>query len=170
MKKSKLVGLDVDEIVEEYADMVYRIAFVQMKNQSDAEDIFQEVFLRLVKYSHTIKGEEHIKPWLIRVTINCCKKQFDSAWRKKTTSMDEEQMPEQADERASAAFAIGDNEELLDACLSLPEAQQLVIHLFYFEGYSIREISTLVEQSESSVKTRLSRAREALRKKMKGDF
>lgn len=57
MRKNQLIDLNVDEILEKHADMVYRIAFVQMKNQSDAEDIFQEVFLWLVKYLHTIKGE-----------------------------------------------------------------------------------------------------------------
>ena len=60
--------------LERYGDMVYRIALLHMKNQSDAEDVFQDVFLRLVRYAETIEGEEHLKHWLIRVTVNCCKK------------------------------------------------------------------------------------------------
>ena len=64
--------------------MVYRIALLQMKNRSEAEDVFQEVFLRLVKYHSRIEGQEHLKAWLIRVTINCCRKQFDNAYRRKT--------------------------------------------------------------------------------------
>ena len=62
-----------DQIVDTYADMVYRIALVQMKNIDDAQDVFQEVFLRLVKNIDKIESEEHLKFWLIRVTINCAK-------------------------------------------------------------------------------------------------
>ena len=156
--------LDIEEIIETYADMVYRIAYVQMKKKSDADDIFQEVFLRLVNYIDTLQGEEHIKPWLIRVTINCCHKQYNSAWRKKTVAM--------ADEQFAEEVVVKDDEleDVLEACWELPEEQRIVIHLFYLEGYSIREISQLLEQSESSVKTRLSRARGALRDLLKGDL
>ncbi|MHC5227742.1 RNA polymerase sigma factor [Enterococcus sp. LJL99] len=164
MNKGKGTPLDIEEIIETYADMVYRIAYVQMKKKSDADDIFQEVFLRLVNYIDTLQGEEHIKPWLIRVTINCCHKQYNSAWRKKTVAM--------ADEQFAEEVVVKDDEleNVLEACWELPEAQRIVIHLFYLEGYSIREISQLLEQSESSVKTRLSRARGALRDLLKGDL
>ena len=76
--------IDTEKALLEYGDMVYRIAVLQMKNNSEAEDVFQEVFLRLVKYKNRIENEEHLKAWLIRVTINCCKKQFDNAYRRKT--------------------------------------------------------------------------------------
>ncbi|MBL1229257.1 sigma-70 family RNA polymerase sigma factor [Enterococcus sp. BWB1-3] len=164
MRKEEGELLGAEELLDEYADMVYRIAFVQMKQSSDADDIFQEVFLRLVEHIHTLKSKEHAKHWLIRVTINCCKKYFDTSWSKKRVGMDEyllEQKTISQDENV---------ENLLEACLSLGEDQRTVIHLFYFEGYSVREISQLLELSESAVKTRLSRARDALRLKMKGDF
>ncbi|MBR2763313.1 MAG: sigma-70 family RNA polymerase sigma factor [Lactococcus sp.] len=71
MGKSGFSALELDDLVEFYADMVYKIAFVRMKNKSDAEDIFQEVFLKLVRNKEKIKNEVHLKAWLIRVTINC---------------------------------------------------------------------------------------------------
>lgn len=164
MENNDKTQLDVEQIIEEYADMVYRIAYVQMKKKSDAEDVFQEVFLRLVRYVETLKGEEHVKPWLIRVTINCCHKQYNSAWRKKSVSM--------ADEQFAEEVVVKDEEveDVLEACWELPEAQRIVIHLFYLEGYSVRDISQLLDQSESAIKTRLSRARETLRTLLKGDL
>ena len=78
-KAGKLI--DVEEALRTYGDMVYRLALVQMKNRSEVEDVFQEVFLRLVRYRERIEGEQHLKPWLLRVTVNCCKKQFDNASR-----------------------------------------------------------------------------------------
>lgn len=162
MTKKETVQLDLDLIVEEHADMVYRIAFVQMKQKSDAEDVFQDVFLQLVRYADTLKSLEHVKPWLIRVTINCCHKHHNKAWRKRSVAMAEEQFSEEYVETD------GQVEDLLEATWELPEAQRLVIHLFYLEGYSIKEISQLLDQSESAIKTRLSRGRDSLRGKLKG--
>lgn len=164
MSKGNKEPLNIEKIIDTYADMVYRIAYVQMKKKSDADDIFQEVFLRLVKYIDTLQGEEHVKPWLIRVTINCCHKQHNSAWHKKSVAI--------ADEQFAEEVIVKDDEleDVLEACWELPEAQRIVIHLFYLEGYSIRDISQLLDQTESSIKTRLSRARVALRDLMKGDL
>ena len=86
----KREAIDVEEALHTYGDMVYRLALVQMKNRSEAEDVFQEVFLRLVRYKDRIDGQEHLKPWLIRVTVNCCRKQFDSAYRRRTVPIDRE--------------------------------------------------------------------------------
>ena len=86
----KKEAIDVEEALHTYGDMVYRLALVQMKNRSEAEDVFQEVFLRLVRYKDRIDGQEHLKPWLIRVTVNCCRKQFDSAYRRRTVPIDRE--------------------------------------------------------------------------------
>ena len=86
----KREAVDVEEALHTYGDMVYRLALVQMKNRSEAEDVFQEVFLRLVRYKDRIDGQEHLKAWLIRVTVNCCRKQFDSAYRRRTVPIDRE--------------------------------------------------------------------------------
>ena len=87
--------IDVEEALQTYGDMVYRLALVQMKNRSEAEDVFQEVFLRLVRYRDRIQGEDHLKPWLLRVTVNCCRKQFDNAYRKRTVHIEQEMAAEE---------------------------------------------------------------------------
>ncbi|GFH43487.1 DNA-directed RNA polymerase sigma-70 factor [Lactococcus hodotermopsidis] len=169
--KENFFQLDLDKVVEEYADMVYRIAFVRMKNKNEADDIFQEVFLRLVKHHERIKDATHLKAWLIRVTINCCKKQYDLAWHKKRVTMAETQFEIELGNAQEVIFLADDvNETLMTMILNLSDDHKTVLLLFYFERYSIREISRLIEQSESTVKTRLSRARKALKKKMEGEI
>ena len=156
--------VDTDIAIEQYADMVYRIAVVQMKNKCDADDVFQEVFLRLVKYKDSIESDEHLKAWLIRVTINCCNKQFDSAWNKKTTSLETE-------DNISETYEMKEQDEtVVQAVKQLPDNYKSVIHLFYYEEFSVKEIAKILEQSESTIKTRLSRAREMLRKNLGGSY
>ena len=149
--------------LERYGDMVYRIALLHMKNQSDAEDVFQEVFLRLVRYAGTIEGEEHLKHWLIRVTVNCCKKQFASSYRRRTVPMDREDRME-----FSYEMPLGEG-SIWETVRQLPEGYRDVIHLFYYEQYSVREIGEILELTEGAVKTRLSRARDMLREQLEGE-
>lgn len=156
--------VDTEEVINQYADMVYRIAVIQMKNKIDADDIFQEVFLRLVKYKETIECEEHLKAWLIRVTINCCNKHFNSSWAKTTTMLEYEDGVEEAYEMEE------EDDRVLRAVKQLPENYRGVIYLFYYEEYSIKEIAQILEQSESTIKTRLSRARDMLRKQLGGSY
>lgn len=149
--------------LERYGDMVYRIALLHMKNQSDAEDVFQDVFLRLVRYAETIEGEEHLKHWLIRVTVNCCKKQFASSYRRRTVPMDREDRAE-----LSYEMPLGEG-SVWETVGQLPESYRDVIHLFYYEQYSVREIGEILELTEGAVKTRLSRARDMLREQLEGE-
>ena len=156
--------IDVEEALHTYGDMVYRLALVQMKNRSEAEDVFQEVFLRLVRYKERIDGQEHLKAWLIRVTVNCCRKQFDSAYRRRTVPIEREIGSEQAYEMDLPGNPV------YDAVLELPDDYRSVIHLFYYEQYSVREIAEILELSETAVKTRLSRARGKLKNTLKGEY
>ena len=168
MGKSGFSALELDDLVEFYADMVYKIAFVRMKNKSDAEDIFQEVFLKLVRNKEKIKNEVHLKALLIRVTINCCKNQFNLAWRKKRTDLSDYQFEYLlADVQTAKDFRIDNeiNDKLMSSISKLTDDQRMILHLFYFEEYSVREIGQLIELTESAVKTRLSRALVALKKK-----
>ena len=82
----------IDEVVERYADMVYRLACAQTGRRDSADDVFQEVFLRLVRRNPTFASEEHRKAWLLRVTLNCCKKLGASAWRRHVVPV--ERLPE----------------------------------------------------------------------------
>lgn len=156
--------IDTEKALHVYGDMVYRLALIQMKNRSEAEDVFQEVFLRLVKYSDRIESEEHLKAWLIRVTVNCCKKQFDNAFRRKT-------VPFTTEAKAEASYEMESGESAVyEAVQNLPPDYRAAIHLFYYEQYSVKEISQILEVSESVVKTRLSRARGKLKEVLKGEF
>ncbi len=146
-----------ETVFKRYADMVYRLAFVRTGNRSDSDDILQEVFLRYMKVWQKMKSEEHIKATLIRITVNCSNSLFSSAWFKKTAPLDEN-------------ISVRDNnttENTLSEVLKLPLKYRTVIHLYYYMGYSVAEIADLTKTNPSTVKTRLSRAREQLKKTLK---
>lgn len=147
------------EIIEKYGDLVYRIAFNQTKRKEEADDVFQEVFLRLIKNIHKLKDEEHVKAWLIRTTINCSKDTFLNAFRRHTQELDME-----------VAWEDKQTSEVYYAVLELPLKYRRVVHLFYYEGYSLNEISSILQMNENTVKTQLSRAREMLKKKLEGEM
>lgn len=150
----------MEEIVREHADMVYRLALVHMKKTQDAEDIFQEVFVRLVKNLDKLKSDEHIKAWLIRVTINCCKSQFGRAFRQHETPIEQELLQE----RIEAEEIESDSDNIVyELVQKLPDKYRTVIHLFYFEELSVKEISGVLKKQESTIKSQLSRGREKLK-------
>lgn len=150
---------DIDVIVDKYADMVYRIALTQMKTVHDAQDIFQEVFLRLVKNIDTIQNEEHLKSWLIRVTLNCSKTNLTSAWRRHTQPLEEEQN--------NIAFESKEQLDLYEHIQKLPKKYRTVLYLFYYEELSIKEICKITGQKENTIKSQLSRARGMLKEQLK---
>jgi RNA polymerase sigma-70 factor (ECF subfamily) len=160
MSQSQARGDWVNEVVDKYADMVYRIAFTQTKNQADADDIFQEVFLKLCKSAVAFETNEHIKAWLIKVTVNTSRKFFTSAWNKKTVELPEEL----AYEKEYPDF------DVVPAVQSLPSKYRIVIHLFYFEDMPIAEIAKTLKLKTATVKSQLSRARELLKNKLNGGF
>ena len=145
--------------VDRYADMVYRLALSQMKNRTDADDLFQEVFVRLVRHVQDLESWEHVKAWLIRVTINCAKKHYKQYWNRNVDYMEE---PERiADE--NEVFACAEEHPVRTAVQKLPPKYRLVVHLYYFEDLTVAQIAQLTEQKESTVKSQIHRAREMLR-------
>ena len=150
-----------DEVVRYYSPMIYRIALPKTKSTHDADDIFQEVFLKLVMREKPFETEEHRKAWLIRVTINCCNSHFVAPWRKNVDSMEDVLLEQIADDEPIP----GAEEERVDVyaeVMKLPEQMREVVLLFYYEDMSIREIAETVGTSEVNVKKRLSRARQKL--------
>ncbi|MDP4181252.1 MAG: sigma-70 family RNA polymerase sigma factor [Bacillota bacterium] len=150
---------DVIYTIERYKNTVFKVAFTYCKNRSDADDIFQEVFLRYFKKKPVFADEVHEKAWFIRVTINCCKKLFFSSWFKKTAPLDE-----------TIAFETMEESELFYSVMELPLKYRAVVHLFYYEDYSIKEIAELTNQKETTVSTQLQRARQLLRTKLKEEL
>ena len=167
--------VNVDQVVRQFADMVYRLAVANTNVTQDAEDVFQEVFVKLVRYKEKIENEEHLKAWLIRVTINEARRIEGSGW-KKNVSLDgddetEETVstePDNGPGPEEAYIADERRESVLEKVRELPQKYREVIHLFYFEEMKISEISALLEINEATVKTRLRRAKEILEKTLKG--
>ena len=147
----------LEYLVEEYSNMVYRLAISRTRNKEESEDIYQEVFLRLSKKIPKFENEEHEKAWLIRVTINCTKTVLGSKF-KNTIEELKENLEFDTEGRSSVYYSV----------LELPLKYRTVIHLHYYEGYKIEEISKILNINTNTIKTRLSRAREQLRNKMEG--
>ena len=169
--------IDIDKAVRDYADTVYRLAVANTKVLQDAEDVFQEVFVKLVRYQHTIESEEHLKAWLIRVTINECRSLESSSWKRKVTlddgggSEDAVSILENQSDGTSTEEAYiqsEQNSDIVRAVQNLPQKYREVIHLFYFEEMKISEIAEALSTNEATVKTRLKRARSLLEKTLKG--
>lgn len=146
-------------LIDEYQSHLYRIAFNICKNREDAEDIVQDTFVQYHISNKEYDDESHIRAWLMRVTINKSRNTLRSFWRKHRQSL-ESYMEE-------LNFPDSQSEELFEAVMRLPEKQRTVIHLFYYEDYSIKEIADILKLSESNVKTRLTRGRTMLKEQLK---
>lgn len=148
---------DVSHAIEAYTQSVVRTAFAYTKNRADAEDIAQEVFLALWTSSPAFDSEDHVKAWLLRVTINRCKNHLKSAWRRKRAELTDD-LPDLSAE---------DN-EVLWAVLSLDAKYRLPLHLFYYEGYAIREIAAILNEKPATIGSRLDRGRGQLKRILGG--
>lgn len=148
---------NLKEIMNEYSDMVYRLALARTKNISDAEDVFQEVFLRYFKHQDKIQNSDHTRFWLIRVTINCSKSLLTSPWFRHTVPL-----------RDELTFSSPEKGDVYYATLGLPLKYRTVIYLFYYEDLSIAEISKITNIKESTIKSQLSRGRNILKECLKG--
>lgn len=153
------------EIVERYADNVYKVALSYCKNQYDSEDVVQTVFLKLFQSNVEYESDEHVKRWLIRVTVNYCKDMMKSFWKKKRVELQE------AAGCVGVDFSDNEKSDLYEAVMSLPQKYRIVTHLFYYEDYSIKEIANIIDARETTVQTRLMRARNKLKEILKeGDY
>jgi RNA polymerase sigma-70 factor (ECF subfamily) len=147
--------------VKVYRGMVFRLAFGCTGSRFDADDVTQEVFLKLFRQEKPFNDAEHKKAFLIRVTINLCKNLQKSAWRRKRGELGE---------NASYYSNFGDDESVLrEYVLGLKPNYRAVIFLFYYEGYSVAETARLLKISESAVTTRLNRARSILKTQLTND-
>lgn len=150
--------ITAEAAIDRYADMVYRLALSQMKNRTDADDLFQEVFVRLVSNVEKLESWEHVKAWLIRVTINCAKKHFDLYWNKNVDYMEDETRL-----KGEEAYEPQEEHPVRRAVQKLPPKYRLAVHLFYYEELSVAEIAEQTGQKEGTVKSQLHRAREMLK-------
>ena len=140
---------EVNRAIELYADMIRRICLLHLKNHADTEDVFQEVFLKYILYSGVFESGEHEKAWFIRVTINACKDFMKSLFRRRTVPL--EALSE------DTASVMPEHQEVLEVVLSLPPRYKDSIYLHYYEGYTAREIGSILHKKENTIYSLLSR-------------
>ncbi|MBQ8432704.1 MAG: sigma-70 family RNA polymerase sigma factor [Clostridia bacterium] len=157
-----------EEVVRHYSDMVMRLALTKTQSSYDADDIFQEVFIKLFEAGERFESEEHRKAWILRVAINACNSHFTAPWKKNISSFDDvlENQLAYVDEDWLAADTRND---IYARVLKLPQKMKDVILFYYYEELSIKEIALLIDDSEANVKKRLSRARQKLRLELEND-
>ena len=144
-------------LANKYIDTVFRVALNDLRSGTEAEDVTQNVFEKLWKEKKPFLSEEHIKHWLIRVTINECKSLLRSPWRRAENF---------EDYAAKLSFTTPEHSELFYAVMDLPKKYRLAIYLYYYEGYSTGELAEILKIPSATVATHLRRGRELLRKNL----
>ena len=146
-------------LIRKYSDMLMRISYSYMKNLSDAEDITQDVFIKLLEKSPSFENIEHEKAWLIRIAINLNKDKLKSAYFKNTAPLE-----------GDFIDITKEDNEIIEAVLMLPLKYRSIVLLYYYEDYSIAEVANILNLKESTVGSQLSRARKLLKPILKEDF
>ena len=154
--------LRLEEAYEKYADRVFAAAFTVCRNQADADDAVQDTFIRYYSGRTDYTDEDHLKAWLLRVGINRAKDIRSSFWRRNKVSWEEYM--------AELTFEEPEDSRLFEAVMKLPDKYRTVIHLFYYEEYSIAEIAQILQSHEGTVKSQLSRGRSLLRRILKEEW
>ena len=149
---------EVNHAIERYADLVFRLCMVNLKNQADAEDVFQTVFLKYTLHNQPFASAEHEKAWLIRITVNACKDLLKSFFRRNTISLEE-----------AAAAVSPEHAAVLEAVWSLPKDYRDALYLHYYEGYTAPEIAAILKKNPNTVYTHLTRGRTMLKEILGGE-
>ena len=150
-----LTEREYTQAAQRYLDMVYRIALNWFRHPSDAEDAAQEVMLRLWRTDTAFQSEEHLRHWLVKVTVNECKRIALRPWRSRTAALEDCDGP---------VFEDREKRELYEAIMELPGKYRVPLYLYYYEGYAVNEVGELLGLRPSTVQTRLARGREKLKK------
>ena len=145
--------MEINEIVKEYSNMVMQIAYQNCFNKTDAEDITQEVFIKLIKNFKKLDTKEYMKAWIIRVTINLSKDYNKSFWNKNTVGLDEK-----------VKFGQPEHQEVYRELSKLKPVYRNIIYLYYYQGYKINEIADILNMKQNTVSSNLTRARAQLGK------
>lgn len=153
------MNTDCLQSAQRYTSNMYRLAFSYCRNREDAEDVVQEVFLKLLRQKSEFLDEQKLRSWLLKVTVNACMDLLRSPWRGRCCALEEATEP---------TVLMQEESELVLAVLNLPAKYRGVIHLYYYEDYSITEIAGILNVSESAVRMRLMRARQKLKEQLGG--
>lgn len=153
----KEIADNAGRMLDRYGDSILRLAYSYLHNMSDAEDVVQETLIKYMKTSPSFENEAHEKAWLMRVAINIAKNRIDYNRIRQTDELEESLV---AEEREDLSF-------VWDAVKSLPDNYREVIHLFYHEGFSTKEIASILKRNESTVRSDLKRGRDKLKTVLK---
>ncbi len=164
---------DVEKLYRKFGDMVYRVGVLYLRNEQEAYDVVQDVFLKLLCHPRQFEDEEHEKAWFLRVAINRCKDQLKSRWHKRRVTWNEYQeesrmLPE--DTAESTEGHLEEKELIMEAVMKLPDIYKEVVLLHYYEGYQAEEIARVLHRNPSTIRSRLQKARELLKKSLKGEY
>lgn len=149
---------NIEEYFERYGDNVFALSFSYFMDASSADDCVQETFIKLLKSEKEFESEEHIRNWIMKVAINECRRVTLSSWFKKRQPLEEY--------AETLTFETPEESEVFMAVMKLPVKYRQVTHLFYYEGYSVKEIGNMLGISGTAVTTRLSRARRMLKEQL----
>lgn len=152
----------VQELAMLYQRNLFTMAFNICKNAQDAEDIVQDTFVQYYTTKKEFESEQHIRAWLMRVAVNKAKNVTRTFWRRNKVSIE--------DYMETLIFETPEAENLFETVMHLPEKYRIVIHLYYYEDYAVREIADILKLSESNVKIRLSRGRALLKEALKEEW
>lgn len=158
-----MIQSQIEYFFRKYYGVCYRAAFTLVKNHADAEDIAQDVLIRLLVYRPEFANSEHEKAWMIRTAMNLAKDLLKSKWHKTTVGIEEAV----SEEKGYFQIPGMETDDTLWVLLELPQKYKECLYLFYYEDYSVREIAGVLEKSENTVKTNLRRGRELLKQKLK---
>ena len=151
----------VEDVLSRHGERLLHLAYSYLHNRADAEDILQDVLVQFLRKAPEFDSEEHERAWLLRVAINLCKNRLKVPWRSHC------QLPEDYPGQGIPEDSIA----LLEAVSALPLKYREVVHLFYYEDAATAQIAALLNERESTVRKRLSRARDILRSTLRGgDF
>lgn len=152
----------VKELFEKYQNNLYAAAFNVCKNAEDAKDVVQDTFIQYYSLKKDFDNEQHIRAWLLRVAINKAKNINRTFWRRNKVPLEEYM--------ETLIFETPESEELFETVMKLPEKYRIVVHLFYYEDYTVHEIAEILKITESNVKVRLSRGRALLKEKLQEEW
>lgn len=152
----------VQKLIERYQNNLFIVAFNVCKNVQDAEDVIQDTFIQYHANKKDYESEQHIRAWLIRIAINKAKNVNRTFWRQNKVSLEEYM--------ETLTFETPESENLFETVMKLPDKFRIVIHLFYYEDYSIQQIANILQISQGNVKVRLSRGRTLLKEVLKEEW
>lgn len=150
---------EAERLVRTYADLILRLSYTYLKSTHDAEDICQNVLIKLLQGGQTFENAEHERAWVARTTANACKDVLRSGQRRTSVALDA---------AAEAVAPEAPDDDVLDAVMALPQAYREALYLHYYEGYTAREIAQMTGRTEDAVAAHLSRGRAKLRTALEG--